>query len=278
VKPRLATLGHQPFTEVTKPFERELSTQGILDNLATADAFALHHRRKGSVQILRQTNRQGRSHVLETDTATSDDTAIAGEDYVTTSGTITFAAGETDQIIWVPILNDGLVQGTRQCRITLSNPGAGAVLGARIISRILISDNDTGPYFDFAFHYTVEDVGSVRLGVHRGDDGDQPVTVDYVTVDGTALAGTDYEATQGTLSFLGNEPFKEMAVVILNDGVNDADKRFSSAVEQCLERRRGQSRPGHRDHSGFNSGDFQATDADQPISESRGRGQDSGVG
>jgi hypothetical protein len=60
--------------------------------------------------------------IVTVDYATSDDTAIAGEDYVTTSGTITFAAGETDQIIWVPILNDGLVQGTRQCRITLSNP------------------------------------------------------------------------------------------------------------------------------------------------------------
>jgi hypothetical protein len=100
------------------------------------------------------------------------------------------------------------------------------VLGSRIISRIRISDNDTGPYFDFAFNYTVEDVGSVHLGVHRGDDGGQPVTVEYVTVDGTALAGTDYEATQGTLSFQGDETFKEMAVVILNDGVNDADKRF----------------------------------------------------
>jgi hypothetical protein len=164
--------------------------------------------------------------IVTVDYATSDDTAIAGEDYVTTSGTITFAAGETDQIIWVPILNDGLVQGNRQCRITLSNPGAGAVLGSRIISRIRISDNDTGPYFDFAFNYTVEDVGSVHLGVHRGDDGGQPVTVEYVTVDGTALAGTDYEATQGTLSFQGDETFKEMAVVILNDGVNDADKRF----------------------------------------------------
>jgi hypothetical protein len=149
-----------------------------------------------------------------------------GQDYVATAGTLTFAAGQTNQTILVPILNDGWVEGSEVLRITLSNPSEGALLGLPNFVNIRISDNDTGPYFASAANRTVEDVGSVQIGVHRGDDGDQPVSVDYVTVDGTALAGTDYEVTQGTLSFQGDETFKEMAVVILNDGVNDPDKSF----------------------------------------------------
>jgi hypothetical protein len=33
------------------------------------------------------------------------------------------------------------------------------------------------------------EISNPRIGVHRGDDGDQPVSVDYGTVDGTALGG-----------------------------------------------------------------------------------------
>ena len=40
--------------------------------------------------------------VVTVDYATRDDTAIAGKDYVATSGTITFEAGQTNQIISVP--------------------------------------------------------------------------------------------------------------------------------------------------------------------------------
>jgi hypothetical protein len=164
--------------------------------------------------------------IVTVDYATSDATATADQDYLTTAGSLTFVAGQTNQTIVVPILNDGRVEGAEALRITLSNPGEGALLGSRISVNLRISDNDTGPYFASAVNLTVEDVGSVLLGVHRGDDGDQPVTVDYVTVDGTALAGTDYEAAQGTLSFQGDEFFKEIPVVILNDGVINPDKSF----------------------------------------------------
>ncbi|MCL4180585.1 MAG: VCBS repeat-containing protein [Verrucomicrobia bacterium] len=164
--------------------------------------------------------------IVTVDYSTVDATATAGEDYVATAGTVTFAAGQTNQTIVVPILNDGRVEGSEVVQITLSNPGEGALLGSRIAVNIRLVDNDTGPYFASAVNLTVEDVGSVLLGVHRGDDGDQPVTVDYVTADGTALAGTDYTAAQGTLSFQGNETFKEIPVVIVNDGVNNPDKSF----------------------------------------------------
>jgi hypothetical protein len=164
--------------------------------------------------------------IVTVDYSTIDGTATAGQDYVATVGTLTFAAGQTNQTILVPILNDGWVEGSEVLRITLSNPSEGALLGLPNYVNIRIGDNDTGPHFTSTTYDTVQDVGTLWIEVHRGDDGDQPVTVDYGTVDGTALAGTDYEVTQGTLSFQGDETFKEMAVVILNDGVNDPDKSF----------------------------------------------------
>ena len=48
------------------------------------------------------------------DYATADWTATAGSDYTTTSGTLTFAAGETSKTVSVPITDDSLEDGGRR--------------------------------------------------------------------------------------------------------------------------------------------------------------------
>ena len=45
---------------------------------------------------------------LTVDYATADGTATAGSDYTTTSGTLTFAAGESSKTVSVPITDDSL--------------------------------------------------------------------------------------------------------------------------------------------------------------------------
>ena len=42
---------------------------------------------------------------------------------------------------------------------------------------------------------------SLSFFVHLSARSDVPVTVDYVTSDGTATAGNDYRSTTGTLNF-----------------------------------------------------------------------------
>ena len=48
------------------------------------------------------------------DYATADWTATAGSDYTTTSGTLTFAAGERSKTVSVPITDDSLEDGGRR--------------------------------------------------------------------------------------------------------------------------------------------------------------------
>ena len=82
--------------------------------------------------------------VVSVDYATADGTATNGMKYTATNGTLTFAAGETNKLIIVPILNEGFVEGTKYFRVILSNPTGGAVLGARATALVVIMDNDTG--------------------------------------------------------------------------------------------------------------------------------------
>ena len=59
--------------------------------------------------------------------ATSDGTATAGSDYTATSGTLTFAPGETEKTVSVPILADDHDEGSETLTLRLSN-----AQGARI--------------------------------------------------------------------------------------------------------------------------------------------------
>jgi hypothetical protein len=168
---------------------------------------------------------------LETEVAVEfysvEGTATAGQDFTAVSGTLSFAAGVTNQTIHVPILNDALVESLERFRVALTNATGGAVLGSMKVATVSIQDNDTGPYFASATHQVAEDVGSVLVQVNWViTDTDEPQTVDYTTIDGTALAGTDYEAASGTLHFEKHDPVQQIPIVILNDGVKDPEKSF----------------------------------------------------
>ena len=59
--------------------------------------------------------------------ATADGTATAGSDYTATSGTLTFAAGETEQTVLVPVLDDAHDEGEETLTLRLTN-ATGAVI------------------------------------------------------------------------------------------------------------------------------------------------------
>ncbi len=56
--------------------------------------------------------------------------------------------------------------------------------------------------------------GTVQIPVTRLGDASQPLSVNFATVDGTAIAGTNYTAASGTLHFAANERQKTIAIPI----------------------------------------------------------------
>jgi hypothetical protein len=69
--------------------------------------------------------------------STSDGTAVAGTNYKATSGTLTFAPGESSKGILVPTIDDGVSDPTRSFTVTLSNPTGGIITNGQAIGTIL---------------------------------------------------------------------------------------------------------------------------------------------
>lgn len=161
------------------------------------------------------------------DYATSDGTALADADYKTTTGKLSFAAGEKSKSVTVTILNNSQRQPTRTLRLQLSNPSAGLVLGNLAATTIRILDNDPGVGFSPAAYSIWRNSGEVTVTIVRGNDGSfGPATVDYTTADGTARAGQDYQAASGTVELKENETIKSLTIPILKNPAAVGTKTF----------------------------------------------------
>ena len=80
------------------------------------------------------------SEAVTVDWATVDGTAKAGQDYVASSGTLTFAAGETDQAIAVTVLDDAHDEGAETLALRLSGAVGAELADAEAIGTIVNSD------------------------------------------------------------------------------------------------------------------------------------------
>ncbi|MDH3642740.1 MAG: hypothetical protein OES38_11635, partial [Gammaproteobacteria bacterium] len=171
------------------------------------------------------------SAAVSVDFATTDGTANAGADYTATSGTVSWPADDAlDKTISVALADDNLAEGDETFTVTLSNPAGSAVIGSQAVATATITDNDAPGAIGFS-NVAVnvsEDAGVVTLSVSRGGSAGGVVTVDFASVDGTAVAGSDYTAAAGTLTWAdGDATDKTATVAVLDDTDDEPDETFT---------------------------------------------------
>ncbi|HEX7255988.1 MAG TPA: Calx-beta domain-containing protein [Gaiellaceae bacterium] len=71
-----------------------------------------------------------------------------------------------------------------------------------------------------------EGAGTKTITVTLSAPSSEQVTVNYATADGTAHAGSDYEATSGTLAFAPNDTSETFDVAIVDDQRDEPDQTF----------------------------------------------------
>jgi hypothetical protein len=166
--------------------------------------------------------------------ATADGTATAPSDYAATSGTLTFAPGETAKTVTVQVNGDTTVEPDEAFNLNLANATGNATIAdaqgfGTIVdddqvappppSRISINDVTTaeGNAGQTAFQFTVSlDAAQAAR-----------VTVDFATADGTATASSDYAANTGTVTFAPGETAKTVTVQVNGDTTVEPNETFN---------------------------------------------------
>ncbi|ABW26710.1 DUF4347 domain-containing protein [Acaryochloris marina] len=172
----------------------------------------------------------------------SSDTALADIDFITptlngrsNTGEITFSIGEMVKTFTIPIIDDTLLEGNETFSVGIQNPSTGS-LGAPRTTLVTIIDDDAASTLsvtDTAINVE-EGTATASITVQRSGNSASAASVDFSTRDGTAIAGQDYRATSGTLTFAAGQTSQTLTVPILNDIVVEGDEIFSVTLSNPM--------------------------------------------
>ena len=135
---------------------------------------------------------------ITVDVATTDDTAIAGEDYTAVNTTLEFAPGETSKTLTVRITGDSEVESDESFTVNLSNPNNATLANGLGTATIINDDLDTNDDVElqtielFRFRNTIFATGTYifvgaeeRDNIQNNPDFNQTFALDGVQEDGT---------------------------------------------------------------------------------------------
>ena len=170
------------------------------------------------------------------DYATRGSSAKAGEDYTTTSGTLTFAATETSKTITVPILNDNVYELFRESFfIDITNP-TGATLPDPPLAAVRIDSEDAVPTASMADVTVDEGAGTMTLTLRLSHPSQRDIA--YLTIydedydTGTATEGEDYDdflqgpglGRTAKITVPARRLSQTFDITLVDDGVDEPDE------------------------------------------------------
>jgi hypothetical protein len=177
--------------------------------------------------------------------ATSNGTASAGTDYQAASGTLIIPAGQTTGTITVLVNGDRIGEPNETFFVNLSSPSNATVADGQGVATIVddeprISISDVSEK-EGSGKKTTRFVFTVTLSVAY----DQPVTLSFQTVNGTATTGdNDYVARAGTITFIPGETTKTIIIDVKGDSRRESNEYFyldlsGNSGSSVLDKKRG---------------------------------------
>ena len=164
---------------------------------------------------------------ITVDFATADGSAVAPGDYTAATGTVTFAPGDTSETVSVQTNDDALVEGTETFGVSLSNAtGNAAIADGFGVGTIL--DNDVAePQRQITIsNASATEGGTESFTVTLDAASANPITVDFATADGSAVAPGDYTAATGTVTFAPGDTSETVSVQTNDDALVEGTETF----------------------------------------------------
>ena len=171
------------------------------------------------------------TEMVTVDYATRDSGAEAGEDYTATSGTLTFAPGETSETITILITDDNIYEDLESFFLDLSDP-SGTALPAIPTRAVEIASDDSEPTASMDDVTVDEGAGTMTLTLHLSHPSHEEIA--YVAsssnVAGTATEGDDYDdflpdaGRTAKLTVPGGDLSQTFDITIVDDNLEEPDE------------------------------------------------------
>lgn len=177
---------------------------------------------EGTNAVLTVSRTGGSLGAISVNYSTIERTATASSDYTTTTGTLTWADGDSAaKTISVPLLADAsALESVEVLEVRLGAPVGGLVMGTNQLATITINapTNVTNVNFASASSSSAEAAGAVQVTVTADPAPASPVTVTFTTSgSATKAAGKDYTISASPVSFAAGETSKTITVTVLQD-------------------------------------------------------------
>jgi hypothetical protein len=130
---------------------------------------------------------------------TASGTATALDDFQATSGLLTFPPELAQQTVHVEILGDPWDEPDEDLFVQLATPANATISDGQ--GRGVIVDNDVTPTVSIDSGTAAKAGQPAHVTLRLTATSTQTITVLYATVNGTAVAGTDFTATSGMATF-----------------------------------------------------------------------------
>ena len=159
--------------------------------------------------------------------ATSPGTATTA-DYVSATGTLEFADGETQKTIALRIVDDNIDEETQTFTVSLKN-ATGATLGEPKVLTVSILDNEYSPYVQVTGPSKEEGNSGTTpfpFQLRLSHPSETPLTFTYRSGDSSATSGVDYAPISGSITFAPGEVVKTVTVLVNGDRTYESSERF----------------------------------------------------
>jgi hypothetical protein len=165
----------------------------------------------------------------------ADGTAINGTDYSAAAAVITMKNGEGSALVQVPTTKRAGVQGNRTVNLKISEAAGGAELGQIGQATLNIKDAlDNGTLEFSTASVSVNENGSATLTINRTNGTEGEVGVRVQSVNGSAIAGTDFNAVDQVVTFPAGQASATVNITMLNrtgsQGARYFDVQMSGAT------------------------------------------------
>ncbi len=157
---------------------------------------------------------------------TTDASAVAGSDYTTKSGTVTFTAGQTSRTVVISVTGDTNIESDETFFVDLSSSAGANLADNRGVVTIINDDSPTISINDVSVTEGNSGTTNATLTLTLSAASVSNVTVNYATASASAVAGSDFTAKIGTVTFTAGQTSRTVVISIIGDTNPEANETF----------------------------------------------------